>query len=175
MDSITTKLAPTLDLKKHDLRFFRALKSDSKGVRPPPGPPPGYEWRAGKASPIATLDRWPRAGSANGPSLGLQPSGRAAGRGSWASQTQIPGRNLTRRPIVILLRLVRLVNKNSFTKSLLLGTKFELGVIAQRLILGRWVRVAPANRDASLSVDDRVEMPCSAFEFAPGRVRLAFF
>ena len=26
MDSITTKLAPTLDLMKHELRFFSALK-----------------------------------------------------------------------------------------------------------------------------------------------------
>ena len=92
MDSIATKLAPTLDLMKHDLRFFSALKLDSReGVRPPPGLPLGYERRAGKAGPIPTLERWPRAGSANGPSLGLQPSGPAAGRGPWASQTQIPG------------------------------------------------------------------------------------
>jgi hypothetical protein len=30
MDSIATKLAPTLDLMKHDLRFFSALKLDSQ-------------------------------------------------------------------------------------------------------------------------------------------------
>jgi len=46
-------------------------------------------------------------------------------------------------------------------------------VIVQRLIVGRRVRVAPANRDASPSVDDRVEIPCGAFEFAPGRACLA--
>jgi hypothetical protein len=42
MDSIMTRLAPTLDLMKHDARFFSALKLDSReGVRPLPASPLG--------------------------------------------------------------------------------------------------------------------------------------
>lgn len=42
MDSSATKLAPTLDLMKHDLRFFGPLKLELTDlVRPPPGLPFG--------------------------------------------------------------------------------------------------------------------------------------
>src|SRR5690348_17459033 len=45
----------------------------------------------------------------------------------------------------------------------------EGDVTAQRLIPGRRVRIAPANRDEASPLDDRVHIACGTLEFAPGR------